>query len=51
MVMPGGLVHIPVRIQKILSEGPNFDNDFLDDEGRENRNTTISGLSFFFFVS
>ena len=36
------------RIQKILSEGSNFDNVFffiLVNEGREDRNTTISGPS------
>ena len=35
------------RIQKVLSEGSNFDNVFcccfLVDEGREDANTTISG--------
>ena len=31
------------RIQKVLSEGSNFDNVYLVDEGREDPNTTISG--------
>ena len=29
------------RIQKVLSEGFNFNNVFLVDEGREDPNTTI----------
>ena len=33
------------RIQKVLSEGSNFDNVFLVDEGREDQNTTISGTA------
>ena len=31
------------RIQKVLSEGTNFDNVFLVDMGRWDPNTTISG--------
>ena len=32
-------------IQKVLSEGSNFDNIFLVDKGREDPSTTISGLN------
>ena len=34
-----------LSIQKILSEGLNFDNFYLVDEGKEDPNTTISGSS------
>ena len=32
-------------IQKVLSEGVQFDNIFLVDKGRDDPSTTISGLS------
>ena len=33
------------RIQKVLSEGANFEHFFLVDEGRKDQNTTIKGQS------
>ena len=34
---------VHARIQKVLSEVSNFNTFILVDEGRENRNTTLSG--------